>query len=1030
MGALPIERRNGSEIAIIGMSCRFPGAANVEEYWRNVRDGTDCISSWSNAELEEAGVDPVLLKDPHYVKARGVLDGAELFDAFFFGATPREAEAMDPQQRVLLECAWEALESAGYDSNRFHNPIAVYAGVGMNSYYVKNLLSRSDVTRLIGDFQLMLGNDKDFAATRVSYKLNLRGPSITVQTACSTSLVAVCHACQSLLAGESDIALAGACSLTVPQKEGYLYQKGGIVSPDGHCRPFDASAQGTVFSNGAGVVVLKRLEDALADRDCIHAVIKGTAVNNDGSLKAGYTAPSVDGQAKVIRTAQAMAEVHPDTITYVETHGTATSLGDPIEIAGLTKAFRARTAKKGFCAIGSVKANIGHTDTAAGIAGLIKTVLMLKHRTIPPSLHFEQANPEIDFANSPFYVSAKLSPWATDGHPRRAGVSAFGIGGTNAHIILEEAPEPEGADRSRPWKLLVLSAPTASRLKTASSALSEHLVRHPGQDLADTAYTLQTGRREFEHRRIAVCRDHADAAALLAADPGAACAAVQQVPRDIAFLFSGQGAQYVHMGRDLYRTETVFRENIDRCSEMLQPHLSLDLRSILYPAELSDAEAAAMLMQTRLTQPALFAIEYALAQVWLSWGIEPAALAGHSIGEYVAACIAGVISLPDALALVAARGRLMQGLPAGTMLAVHLPETSVQPLLGAHLSLAVVNSPSLCVVSGETKAVEDLKKQLSGRNVACRALHTSHAFHSQMMDPIMNEFTEIVGRVRLQAPRIPFVSNVSGTWISASEAVSPEYWARHLRHTVRFSDCIGELLKTPHRVFLEVGPGNACCTFVAQHPARTQDHPVLSSLRRAAEERADDALLLQTLGRLWMAGAAVNWTNYYRGERRSRVTLPTSPFERQRHWIDPGRPQRVCLQSADGAGHEAVSGRASTLHAPETGRNDERSLTEDSVEQKIRGLWQDILGIDRIGADDRFFDLGGNSLSALRMFSQLETYFGKKIPLSRFKDPSLRQLAGFILNGDAVAETPSAAVVRPPLSSPEQSPDTSLHIRV
>ncbi len=993
------DKRTGSEIAIIGMSGRFPGAKNVDEYWGNLRDGVESISFFTDKELETRGIDPALLRKPQYVKARGVLDGVELFDANFFGFTPREAETMDPQHRLFLECAWEALENAGYDPERYEGLIGVYGGVGPNTYFLKNLYSNRDLMELVGDFQMMLGNDKDFVTTRVSYKMNLRGPSVVVQTGCSTSLVAVSQACQSLLSGECDIALAGASSINVPQTSGYLYQNGGISSPDGHCRAFDAKAQGTVFSNAVGIVVLKRLEEALADGDCIHAIIKGAAINNDGSFKIGYTAPSVEGQSKVIRTAHLMAEVEPETITYVETHGTGTSLGDPIEIAGLTQAFRMGTQRSGFCAIGSVKTNIGHTDIAAGIAGLIKTVLMLKNKMIPPSLHFEQPNPEIDFPNSPFYVNSKLSEWKTEMSPRRAGVSSFGIGGTNVHVIAEEAPLVAASETSRPWKLLPLSARTATALDNVTRNLAYHLKQRPHLDLADVAYTLQVGRRGFGCRRVAVCRDIADAVAALEAQKAdrESMSVQEPVRRDVVFMFSGQGSQYANMGLELYQTESVFRMHMDKCSEILQAYLAADLRDILYPGGKDLEQSAQLLMQTGITQPALFTIEYALAQLWMSWGVTPAALVGHSIGEYVAACLAGVFSLQDALALVAARGRLMQDLPTGSMLAVPLSEQELQPYLGSHLSLAVINGPSLCVVSGEKEAVEALKEKLSERKLACRYLQTSHAFHSEMMEPILPAFTEKVKQIAPQAPRIPFVSNVTGTWITPDEAMDPGYWARHMRHTVRFSDCLQELLKEPNRILLEVGPGQTFTVLANQQPNRRKEHIILSSTRHPKDTSSDTAFILHTLGRIWLAGVSIDWPGLHANENRRRVDLPTYPFERKRHWVTAGRQlsPAAAVEQVPSVEADEPSSAAITDSDQKQTKKINRATRED-VEKVIIKTWIELLGVDQVSAHENFFELGGNSLSALRMISQLEKEFEKKLPLSVFKIPTVNQLVDYI----------------------------------
>ncbi|MFQ5930187.1 MAG: type I polyketide synthase, partial [Acidobacteriota bacterium] len=754
------EHLQGTEIAIIGVVGRFPGAKNLDRFWQNLQNGVESISFLSDQELVSSRIDPAVLNNPNYVKAAAVIEDVELFDASFFGFTPREAEITDPQHRFFLECAWEALENAGYDPGRYEGSIGVYAGVANSSYLLNNLFPNRDLIASVGDFQIGIGNDGDYLTTRVSYKLNLKGPSINVQTTCSTSLVAVHVACQSLLNRECDMALAGGVTISVPQRVGYWYQEGGIMSPDGHCRAFDAKAKGTIGGSGVGIVVLKRLQDALTDGDYIHAVIKGSAANNDGSLKVGFTAPSVEGQAEVIAEALAMAEVEPETITYIEAHGTGTELGDPIEIAALTQAFRTSIDKKGFCAIGSVKSNIGHLDSAAGVASLIKTVLALKHKMIPPSLHFEQPNPKIDFANSPFYVNTTLREWQADGTPRRAGVSSFGIGGTNAHVILEEAPLTEASGPSRPWQLLVLSAKTGSALETATTNLREYLQQQPDLKLADVAYTLQVGRQGLSHRRMLVCRDIDDAVtALEALDPRRVFTHFQdarQVP--VAFMFPGQGAQYVNMGLELYQIEPAFRDHIDYCSELLKRHLGLDLRDVLYPSEEQAEVATQKLKQTFITQPALFVIEYALAQLWMQWGVYPQAMIGHSIGEYVAACLAEVFSLEDGLALVAARGRLMQQLPGGAMLAVPLPQREVESLLGEHLSLAAINEPSLCVVSGPTEAVDSLEAQLAEKEIAGRRLHTSHAFHSEMMDPILEPFTEQVGRIELNPPKIPYIS--------------------------------------------------------------------------------------------------------------------------------------------------------------------------------------------------------------------------------------------------------------------------------
>jgi acyl transferase domain-containing protein/acyl carrier protein len=883
-----------TDIAVIGMSGRFPQSRNLSEWWENLRAGTELVSFYTEEELLAAGVDAALLKNEHYIRAGTALEDAAMFDAQFFGFNPREAEVIDPQQRLFLEAAHEALEQAGYMSGAYDGRIGVYAGESMNTYFLNNLLTNPGLLESVGGYQIMTGNDKDYLPTRVAYKLNLKGPAINVQTACSTSLVAVHMACQSLLHSECDIALAGGVSVTSPQGVGYLYREGMIMSADGYCRPFDANAKGTMAGTGLGVVVLKPLADAIEDGDTIHAVIRGSAINNDGLRKVGYTAPSIEGQAEAIAEAQAMARISAETVSYVEGHGTATPLGDPIEVAALTQAFRVTTEAKQFCALGSVKSNLGHADAAAGVAGLLKTILQLKHKEIVPTLNYEQPNPKIDFASSPFYVNTDLREWrAPKDIPRRAGVSSFGIGGTNAHVVLEEAPEPSpGSKPHRQWQLLTLSAKTETALDQATQDLAAYLKKEDeGVVLADVAYTQHVGRTAHEHRRVAVCGDGADAAAALeqmkAQRVWTGCTGTSE--RSVVFMFPGQGSQHVGMARELYESEPTFRANVDRCAQLLVPELGCDLRDILYPTPADEAEAATLLTQTSITQPALFVVEYALAQLWLEWGVRPEAMIGHSIGEYVAACLAGVMSLEDALRVVALRGRLMQSLPAGAMLAVPLTEDEAQSQLGADLNLAAINAPQMSVVSGPIQRIAQLEEELAANGFRCQRLRTSHAFHSSMMEPILRAFTEELSRISLQAPRIPFISNVTGRWITVDEATSPQYWARHLRQAVRFSDGVAELLNEPNRVLLEVGPGRTLCSLVRQQLNADANQLVLTSLGHAQDERPLRTLL-STLGRLWVSGLDVSWPGFHAHEKRRRIPIPTYPFERQKYWIEPVRP--------------------------------------------------------------------------------------------------------------------------------------------
>ncbi len=981
--------QNGIEIAIIGMAARFPGAANVKQFWRNLHDGVESLTLFSDAELRSSGVDPALIANPDYVKAKPILEDTDSFDAAFFGFNPKEAEIMDPQHRIFLECAWEALENAGYDSEKYKGLIGVYAGASMNSYLL-NLVANHSSKGPPDYYQMLVGNEKDFLPTRVSYKLNLKGPSLNVQSACSTSLVAVHLACQGLLSGECDMVLAGGVSIQVPQRDGYLYQEGMIRSPDGRCRAFDARAQGTNFGEGVGVVVLKRLADAESDGDHIEAVIKGSAINNDGAYKVGYAAPSVDGQAKVIRAAQSVAEVEPDTLSYIEAHGTGTEIGDPIEIAALTKAFRASTQRKNFCAVGSVKTNFGHLDAAAGIAGLIKTALALKHKLLPASIHFERPNAKIDFDNSPFYVNAKLAQWPSGPTPRRAGVSSFGIGGTNAHVILEEGPIAEASGPARPWQLLVLSAKTTTALEAAARNLATHLRDHPDFTLADVAYTLQVGRRRFGHRRAVVCRDARNAVDMLeSSDPKLVMTVhSEQEDRPVAFMFPGQGAQYVNMAVSLYREEAIFRKTVDECAQALVPHLEVDVREILFPEPAQTAAAERKITETYITQPTLFVIEYALAQLWLNWGIRPRAVIGHSLGEYVAACLAGVMTRDDALSLLAGRARLMQQLPPGGMLAVRLAAKDLKSLLDARLSIAAVNTTALTVISGPYEALECLELELAERGVGYRRLPTSHAFHSDMMNPVLEPFAKLTEKIRLRPPQIGWVSCLTGDWITESQAIDPTYWVRQLRETVRFTEGVGKLLKDHQSALLEVGPGTSLANFAKQHPDRTKEHVVLSSSSSAREAGLDIESMLHSLGGLWLAGAAVDWQQVHGGEPRRRLPLPTYPFERQRYWIDtPTTADHEPENAASAADNGDLSNHRDI--EIETGVSVMKSNLAESassgqqieLQSRLRAVLSELSGIEAAALDSsaNFAELGFDSLFLTQASGAIQRSFNVKV---------------------------------------------------
>ena len=1028
-------------IAVIGMSGRFPGAGNVRAFWNNLVAGVESISRFTDAELEmrppeEAGT--------AFVKARGIVENADLFDAGFFGFNAREAELLDPQHRVFLECAWEAIESAGYDLERYTGSIGVWAGSGINSYLLYNLATGHDyLARLVGGYQqgesaAQFSNDRDFLATRVSYKLNLRGPSMTVQTACSTSLVAVVQACQALWSYQTDMALAGGVSITFPQRRGYVYQEGAIASADGHTRTFDAEAQGTVFSSGAGVVLLKRLEEAQADGDSIVAVIRGAAVNNDGANKMSFTAPSVDGQAEVIQTAQALAGISPETVTYVEAHGTATPLGDPIEVAALTQAFRAGGAmENGYCALVSLKTNVGHMDIASGVAALIKAALALQHRLIPANLHYQAPNPHLALANSPFFVNTKLLEWnPPEGTLRRAGVSSFGVGGTNAHAVLEEVPVYAGANESRKNgpQLFVLSARTEAALEAVTGNLVDHFRDHPTLEAADVAYTLQAGRREFSCRRVIVARDLVEAAGGLG-QRDAQRVFTQTTARrqpSVAFLFPGQGAQAVNMGAGLYRTESVFRTEIDRCAEMLRPWLDGEnLRQVLYPGAGQEKEAADALNQTRFTQPALFVFSYALAKLWQSWGIKPGAMLGHSVGEYVAATLAGIFSLEDALRLVALRAKLVQAERGGVMLAVRLPEEEVVTLLadlGGTLSLAAVNAPGLCVVAGEESAVQTCEQRLEERQVGYRRLQTSHAFHSAMLDGVVTPFTALLETVALQVPQIPLVSNLTGRWITDTEATDPRYWARHLRETVRFADGVGELLRgEPGRILLEVGPSQTLAPLARQHPAAANGAEVLSSLQ---SKRDDQEAIFTSLGRLWAEGVQVEWSALHPSSGRRRISLPTYPFERKRYWIEPPQPVAPLVP----AELPAPTVPMSTEAVPET-------LPPSSVARraiilgKICGVLKNLSGQEQDVADFQttFLELGFDSLLLTQVAQAFRKEFGVKVTFRQLLEDyaTMDSLAGYLdeqlppeVLAPALPKSPAtvpAAAAKPEVSTPSLS---------
>jgi amino acid adenylation domain-containing protein len=998
-------------IAIVGMAGRFPGAPDIESFWRLLDEGRDAIRFFKPAELD-ASIPAALRADPQYVAARGVIDGVELFDAGFFGISPKEAELMDPQQRIFLELCWECLERAGHVPEKTPSTIGVFAGMYNASYFQRHVLAHPDKVASLGEFQVMLANEKDYIATRVAHKLNLTGPAVSVHTACSTSLVAMAQAFDALRAGQCGMALAGGSSITCPPNSGYLYQEGSMLSPDGHTRTFDADAQGTVFSDGAAVVLLKRLSDALADGNTIHAVIRSVAINNDGAVKASFTAPSVDGQSAVVRAALAKAGVNARDISYVEAHGTATPLGDPVELAAITQAYRSHTADVGYCTIGSVKSNMGHMVIAAGAAGVIKTALAMTHERLPGTVHFKSPNPKLDLASSPFVVHAESTAWLRGDKPRLAGVSSFGVGGTNAHAVLQEAPLPAASSPGEGPQLLRLSARSAAALSQGIARLAQALESDPGLDLADVAHTLDVGRRDFTHRTHVVASSVAEAVELLRRPDGAAGHA-KVLPAgepSVVLMFPGQGAQYAGMGRELYAHDAVFREAMDECLAALAGKLPFDLRALMF------GDDPAPLAQTSVTQPATFCLEYALAKVWLARGLAPVALIGHSVGEFVAAVLAGVMTLADAARLVAHRGALMQALPPGAMLSVRMSAGELEAVLPEGVQLAAENGPSACVVAGPTQAVDAFASVLEERGVVIRRLQTSHAFHSAMMDPAVPAFEAAVREVTLSRPRLRIASTLTGTWLTDAQATDPAYWGRHLREPVRFSPAVTTVQgDVPSPVFIEAGPRTTLTGLVRQHRIRQAVPSAVSSLTDKPEsERAN---LTQAAGQLWSLGAGVPWPAWPPHGRR-RIVLPSYAFERQRHWVDAAPAASVAsapVQAAPQPVHVSMStsfvetAMTATTPTPAAGR-------QPALVQRLRGLFEDVSGFELADADAHasFVELGLDSLTLTQVALQLKKTFSLNITFRQLIETyrSFDALASFLdqtLPADAAQQAAAPA---------------------
>jgi acyl transferase domain-containing protein/NAD(P)-dependent dehydrogenase (short-subunit alcohol dehydrogenase family)/acyl carrier protein len=865
----------GLEIAIVGMSGRFPGAKNIDEFWENVREGRESLSHFSDEQLLANGADAATIASPDYVKTGCIVEGKHFFDSNFFNYTPSEAAMMDPQIRVFHECVWEALEDTCGLNKMKNIPVGLFAGASENFVWRAYTMLRQEQSEM-DDFRASQLNDAQFINTLVSYKLDLKGPAIYINTACSTSLVAVHMACRSLLTGDSKIAIAGGVAMNSTKKQGYLYQADDILSKDGHCKAFNTDSSGTMGGQGAGVVVLKKLQDAVKDGDRIYAVIKGSAINNDGNRKVGYTAPSADGQAECIRVAHKMAKIDPESIGYIEAHGTATKLGDPIEALALQKIFK--NGKPFSAAIGAVKSNIGHLDAAAGISGLIKTTLMLWHKKIPPVVYANEPIPELSWGDDGFYLNTKLKEWERKaGYPLCAGVSAFGIGGTNAHVVLEEAPLPESSAAEREHKLITISAKTEKSLKRYQQDLLDFILKNPQVSLSDMSYTLQTGRKHFAYRKSIAFNSYDELAGLLMPDINEQLVKSRERGNAVVFMFSGAGSQYANMGRSIYENEAVFREEMDKGFTFLKEITGIDYSKIIYPVSESDSQINEMLH----TQPMIFLFGYSLARLIISYGIQPECMIGHSIGEYVAACISGVFTFEDALRLVVKRGELMNRMLPGAMLSVSIKEEEAQSYLNHKLSIAAVNAPEQVVFSGDTASIDELIKMLDAEGTGHVKLYASHAGHSVMIEDILEDYTKAFGNISFNLPTIPFVSNLTGKEIRPDEAMSVDYWLRHMRETVKFSEGIKELLnRKSEKIFIEIGGGHSLSSLLRQQQTGGQKPIAINLVRHPKEPDDDLKYLTAKIGQLWMYGAEPNWISYYKNEQRRKISLPTYSFEK------------------------------------------------------------------------------------------------------------------------------------------------------
>ncbi|MDO3641028.1 polyketide synthase [Mucilaginibacter sp. L3T2-6] len=1009
------DKKANSDIAIIGMAGRFPGANNIDEFWDLLIEGREGTSFFSDAELDKS-ISPLLKQDSAYVKARGVISGADEFDAAFFGFNPRSAELMDPQQRVFLEIAWEALETTGYLPQKYSGSVGVFAGCGYNTYFTHNVLAHPEKVDQYGQFNVRTLNEKDYIATRTAYQLNLKGPAVAVYSACSTSSLAIAQAVSAIRDGQCDVALAGAASVTSPIKSGHLYEEGSIMSKDGHCRPFDAEATGTVFSDGAGVVLLKSREDAERDGDTIYAIIKGIGINNDGADKGSFGGPSAQGQAGAIAMALNDAGVNASTITYIEAHGTATPLGDPIEIEGLNLAFGIQEQKQ-YCAIGSVKSNFGHLTAASGVAGLIKTVLSLQHRKLVPSLFYQQTNPNINLTESPFFVNNALKNWEA-AEKRRAGVSSFGVGGTNVHIILEEFEQiPMQTGEPKPLSLITWSAKTETSTNVYAQKLAGFIEDNSQVSAADIAATLQNTRTDFNHRRFVIAANSAELLAKLKAP--AESLSVKNLTSNITevvFMFPGQGSQYINMGKDLYDTEPVFAAAVDECIALLQDSPQKNIFHVIYP-QIEDEASAAEIKNTFYTQPAIFIMEYAMAKLWMSWGIQPSVVTGHSIGEFVAAHFAGIFSLKDALMLISTRAKMVSEVAKGSMLSVRADAEKLQAILPAGLSIAAVNSNKLCVVAGPDDGVAAFAAQLEKMEIPGRLLHTSHAFHSAMMDSIVSPFEEVAKSVKLNPPVKPIVSTVTGTWMTEAEATNPQYWANHLRKTVRFAAAVDTLQEEDGRLLLEVGPGTVLATLAKQQISK-KNTPVIPGFEKN-ETLTEYYSVLRALGTLWLNGLAPDWKALYHGQQRLKLNLPAYAFDKKRYWLDAPLPVNGIQQ------HKIITEPMSV--APIQKEQDQKPLQNSLMRKelltgKLKELFEDASGIEIEGASihTNFIEIGFDSLLLTQIATNLKKEFNVPITFRKLFEEynTINSLAAYldtVLPANAYQSQPAAASAYQPV---------------